>query len=138
MSPPVDEGKAHFLSPDSYQVTWWPGDRPQQEIQSDSTTDDHLLITGLRPTTSYTVVVEARKMEKYTDLDETMTQTPETLSAFILSSKSEQLLVKTASPPEPPSNVGVIALTCHSLKVGWDPPREHGSEIIGNYFFVDI
>ncbi|GFS04640.1 fibronectin, partial [Elysia marginata] len=64
------DSKAHFLRPDSYQVTWWPGDRAQEEIQSDSTTDDHLLITGLRPSTAYTIVVEARKMEKYTDFDE--------------------------------------------------------------------
>ena len=65
-------------------------------------------------------------------MDETVRETPDGLNAFILSSKSEQLLVKTASPPEPPTNVGVVALTCHSVKVGWDPPREHGSEIIGD------
>ncbi|GFN84346.1 fibronectin, partial [Plakobranchus ocellatus] len=128
----IGDAKAHFLRPDSYQVTWWPGDRAQEEIQSDSTTDDHFLITGLRPSTSYTIVVEARKMEKYTDFDEgvSVNETPDGLNAFILSSKSEQLQVKTASPPDPPSNVGVVALTCHSLKVGWDPPKEHGSEII--------
>ncbi|CAG5119535.1 unnamed protein product, partial [Candidula unifasciata] len=126
------DSKAHFVLPDSYQVTWWPGDRPQDNIQSDSTTGDHLLITGLRPSTTYTVIVEARKIEKYKDYDEgtSMTETPDGLNAFILSSKSKQLSVKTASPPDPPANVGIIALTCHSLKVGWDPPREHGSEII--------
>lgn len=32
--------------------------------------EDHLLITNLRPATTYTVVVEARKMEKYKDVDE--------------------------------------------------------------------
>ncbi|GFR62047.1 fibronectin, partial [Elysia marginata] len=62
--------------------------------------------------------------------NKTIHETPDGLNAFILSSKSEQLQVKTASPPDPPSNVGVVALTCHSLKVGWDPPKEHGSEII--------
>ena len=66
----AEESKAHYVSADSYQVTWWPGDRPQDEINSDSTTDDHLLITSLRPAVTYTVVVEARKMEKYTDMDE--------------------------------------------------------------------
>ena len=45
----------------------------------------------------------------------------------------KSIQVKTASPPEPPSNVGVVALTCQALKVGWDPPREHGSEIIGGF-----
>ncbi|XP_055882729.1 uncharacterized protein LOC106055997 isoform X2 [Biomphalaria glabrata] len=124
--------KAHFVRPDSYQVTWWPGDRAKDEIQSDSTTDDHLLINGLRPSTSYTVVVEARKTEKYTDFDEAFEDDKsEGLNSFILSSKSEQLHIRTASPPDPPSNVGIVAMTCHSIKVGWDPPREHGSEIIG-------
>ena len=66
----AEESKAHYVSADSYQVTWWPGDRPQDEINSDSTTDDHLLITSLRPNVTYTVVVEARKMEKYKDMDE--------------------------------------------------------------------
>lgn len=32
--------------------------------------EDHLLITGLRPSTVYTVVVESRKVEKYKDYDE--------------------------------------------------------------------
>ena len=35
-------------------------------------TEDHLLITNLRRATTYTVVVEARKMEKYKDVDEGM------------------------------------------------------------------
>ncbi|XP_046358181.2 uncharacterized protein LOC124136325 [Haliotis rufescens] len=126
------EAKAHFIRPDCYQVTWWPGDRPEEEINSDSTTEDHLLITSLRPCTSYTVVVEARKMEKYTDIDEgtCTTETPDGLNAFILTSKSDQLAVKTASPPDAPRNLGVIATTCNSLKVAWDPPQEHGVEVI--------
>ncbi|XP_067685414.1 uncharacterized protein [Haliotis asinina] len=126
------EPKAHFVRPDSYQVTWWPGDRPEEEINSDSTTEDHLLITSLRPCTSYTVVVEARKMEKYTDIDEgtCTTETPDGLNAFILTSKSDQLSVKTASPPDAPRNLGVIATTCNSLKIAWDPPQEHGVEVI--------
>ena len=32
-----DEPKAHFIRPESYQVTWWPGDHPEDDIQSDST-----------------------------------------------------------------------------------------------------
>ena len=58
------------MGADSYQVTWWPGDAPLDEINSDSTTEDHLLITTLRPRTTYTVVVEARKTSKYMDIDE--------------------------------------------------------------------
>ncbi|XP_076447663.1 uncharacterized protein LOC143284653 isoform X3 [Babylonia areolata] len=128
----AEERKAHYVSADSYQVTWWPGDRPHDEINSDSTTDDHLLITSLRPATTYTVVVEARKMEKYTDMDEAVSaaETPDGLNAFILSSKSEYLTVKTACPPDPPHNVGISATTCNSLNIAWDPPLEHGSEVI--------
>lgn len=58
-------------------------------------------------------------------------ETPDGLNAFILSSKSEHLTIKTASPPDPPHNVGVSATTCNSLNVAWDPPLEHGSEVIG-------
>ncbi|XP_025107507.1 uncharacterized protein LOC112572161 isoform X5 [Pomacea canaliculata] len=128
----VEDAKAHFVPADSYQVTWWPGGHPEDDINSDSTTDDHLLITSLRPATVYTVVVEARKTEKYTDMDEGVSgaETPDGLNAFILSSKSEHLTVKTASPPDPPRNVGVTATTCSALSVAWDPPQEHGSEII--------
>ena len=32
-------------------------------------TEDHLLITGLKPNTGYTVVVEARKMQRYAEVD---------------------------------------------------------------------
>ncbi|KAL5013163.1 hypothetical protein ScPMuIL_007433 [Solemya velum] len=128
-----DYPKAHFVRPESYQVTWWPGDKPEDDINSDSTTDDHLLITNLRPATSYKVVVEARKMEKYKDIDEEAENTVghEGINAFILTSKSEHLTVKTASPPDPPRNLGVIATTCNSLLVAWDPPQEHGVEVIG-------
>ena len=58
-------------------------------------------------------------------------ETPDGLNAFILSSKSEHLTIKTASPPDPPHNVGVSATTCTSLNVAWDSPLEHGSEVIG-------
>jgi len=33
-------------------------------------TDDHLLITSLRPNTHYNVVVEARRLQKYSEIDE--------------------------------------------------------------------
>ena len=32
--------------------------------------DDHLLITSLRPNINYNVVVEARKLQKYAEMDE--------------------------------------------------------------------
>ena len=48
---------------------------------------------------------------------------------FIISAKSQKLIVRTGQPPEPPSNLGVLASTCHSLQIGWDPPRERGVEV---------
>lgn len=64
----------------------------------------------------------------------------EGINAFILTSKSEHLTVKTASPPDPPRNLGVIATTCNSLLVAWDPPEEHGVEVIGKTYIslIDI
>ncbi|XP_052779768.1 uncharacterized protein LOC128217013 isoform X4 [Mya arenaria] len=127
-----DEPKSHFIRPESYQVTWWPGDKPEDDINSDSTAEDHLLITNLRPATTYTVVVEARKMEKYKDIDEEVEAVGrETVSAFILTAKSDNLVLRTARPPDPPSNLGVNASTCSSLKMAWDPPLEHGVDVIG-------
>ncbi|KAK3579080.1 hypothetical protein CHS0354_029940 [Potamilus streckersoni] len=128
-----DDPKAHFVRPEGYQVTWWPGDQPNEDINSDYTTDDHLFITNLRPATTYTIVVEARRTEKYQDFDENADENygKETVSAFILTAKSEQLTVKTARPPDPPSNLGVLTSTCSGILLAWDPPREHGVEIIG-------
>ena len=48
---------------------------------------------------------------------------------FIISAKSQKLTVRTGQPPEAASNLGVLASTCHSLQIGWDPPRERGVEV---------
>ena len=42
-----DEPKAHFIRPESYQVTWWPGDHPEDDIQSDSTTGESFLYSNI-------------------------------------------------------------------------------------------
>ncbi|RMZ93142.1 hypothetical protein BpHYR1_002691, partial [Brachionus plicatilis] len=49
---------------------------------------------------------------------------------FIIYSKSNILQFQTASPPDPPTNLAVISTTCHAIKISWDPPIDHGSEII--------
>ena len=59
----VEHG-AHYVSPESYQVTWWPGDAPHTDISSASTSGKHLLLTGLRHSTVYTVVVQGRRLGK--------------------------------------------------------------------------
>jgi hypothetical protein len=65
-----DRLRPHHVAPDSYQVTWWPGSKPEDEINSQYTSDDHLLISGLKPAITYTVIVEARKLQKYSALQE--------------------------------------------------------------------
>jgi hypothetical protein len=52
-------------------------------------------------------------------------------NTFIMTSKSDQVTLQTASPPDPPSNLGVGATTCNSIQVTWDPPKERGMDIIG-------
>lgn len=42
-----DHPKSHFVRAESYQVTWWPGDKPEDDINSDSTTG-----MNLRPKTA--------------------------------------------------------------------------------------
>ena len=55
------------------------------------------------------------------------------MNAFIIGSKAEPLTIKTARPPDPPSNLGVITTTCSGIRLAWDSPREHGVEVIGMF-----
>lgn len=48
---------------------------------------------------------------------------------FIISARSQKLTIRTGQPPEPASNLGILASTCHSMQIGWDPPRERGVEV---------
>ena len=52
-------------------------------------------------------------------------------NTFILTGTSEHLTMKTPQPPGDPNNLGVVATTCHSMQVAWDPPHETGVDIIG-------
>ena len=52
-------------------------------------------------------------------------------NTFIVSSQSEKLSFRTARPPSPPTNLGVIATTCTSIQLGWDIPQTHGVDAIG-------
>ena len=54
---------------------------------------------------------------------------------YIVFSKSNQMQFQTASPPDPPTNLSVLATTCHSIKICWDPPVDHGSDLIGKIIF---
>lgn len=49
---------------------------------------------------------------------------------YISYSKSNVMQFQTASPPDPPTNLSVVMTTCHAIKICWDPPIDHGSEII--------
>ena len=55
-------------------------------------------------------------------------------NTFILTGTSEHLTMKTPQPPGAPSNLGVVATTCHSMQIAWDPPHETGVDIIGECF----
>ncbi len=39
--------------------------------------------------------------------------------------------MKTPQPPGAPTNLGIVATTCHSVQIAWDPPHETGVDIIG-------
>ncbi len=52
-------------------------------------------------------------------------------NTFILTGRSEMMTMKTPHPPGAPSNLGIISTTTHSVRLGWDPPRETGAEIVG-------
>lgn len=64
-----EQPKQHYVAASSFQVTWWPGDKAEQDIQSLSTLEDQVTIAGLQPGLAYTVVVEARHMQKYAPSD---------------------------------------------------------------------
>ena len=62
-------------------------------------------------------------------------------NTFILTGTSEHLTMKTPQPPGAPSNLGIVATTCHSMQIAWDPPHETGVDIIGKelaLFICDI
>ncbi|XP_023933288.1 uncharacterized protein LOC106180596 isoform X1 [Lingula anatina] len=103
-----------------------------------------MLIGPLNPNATYTVVVEARKMQQYSEVhggeikngvgkieDEADSDFEDTCSTFILTAQSDHLTIHTAQPPDPPRNLGILATTCNSIKIGWDPPKEHGVEVLG-------
>ena len=65
-------------------------------------------------------------------------------NTFILTAQSDHLTLKTAKPPSPPTNLGVVATTCGTIQVAWDAPQENGVEVIGrstlstlNWFMVN-
>ncbi|XP_070557721.1 uncharacterized protein [Ptychodera flava] len=128
-----DKKRRHYVSAENYQVTWWPGRKPDKGIQSQSTSADHLTIGPLMAATKYTVVVEARRSQMYSTYTEEESVAGEERGAntFILTSRSEQLSVMTGCPPDPPSNIGLITSTCNSLQIAWHSPVEHDVEVIG-------
>ncbi|XP_077869443.1 uncharacterized protein LOC100370084, partial [Saccoglossus kowalevskii] len=130
-----EKKKKHYVSPENYQVTWWPGDNPDTDIRSQSTTNDHITISGLKPATKYTVIVEARRAQLYSSYIEEESEERDN-STFILTAQSEQLCVTTGCPPEPPTNIGVITSRCNSLQIAWHSPVEHGIEVIGLRVYV--
>jgi hypothetical protein len=91
--------------------------------------DDHVKLYNLEPSTIYTVQIESRKelkrSEEAIDLNESNEY------KYIVYSESSKVQFQTASPPDPPTNLSVVTTTCHAVKIRWDPPISHGSEMIG-------
>jgi hypothetical protein len=52
------------------------------------------------------------------------------IDPFYSYSMSSQMQFQTASPPDPPTNLTVCSTTCHAIKICWDPPIPHGSELV--------
>lgn len=99
-------------------------------------------MSNLKPSTIYTIQVESRKEMKRSE--DILDLSEKNDYKFISYSKSCQLQFQTASPPDPPTNLSIISTTCHAIKVAWDPPIDHGSEIIGkkikltNFYFAEL
>ncbi|ELT90741.1 hypothetical protein CAPTEDRAFT_219540 [Capitella teleta] len=129
-----DRLSQHYIAPESYQVTWWPGNKADSEISSQSTKEDHMLITALKPNTKYTVVVEARKMQHYAEVDRHGAPPSEHdgyHNTCILTGACEAITLQTARPPDPATNLSIVGTTCQSIQINWDQPKEHGCEVIG-------
>lgn len=123
--------KDYFIHPESYVVSWWPSNKKDRNVRIDHTTEDHFVLSNLQHDTSYMVQVEGKILKEYNEMksegDDHEGHT------FPVLSGHQQITVKTAKPPEPPSSLGVVASTCCSVKIAWDPPREHGVEITSLY-----
>ena len=93
----------------------------------------------MKPSTIYTVQVESRRESRRTDdITADMTNEDRVEYKFISYSKSNLMQFQTASPPDPPTNLSVVTTTCHAIKICWDPPIDHGSEIIGKCYHIFI
>ena len=99
-------------------------------IFSGSTLETTYDIPNLEPGVQYTVMVTGKKSIQFGKVDPKC-EKDNRAATLIMSSKAEKLIITAAQPPEAPSNLGLVASTCNSLKVAWDSPVEHGSEIIG-------
>ena len=96
-------------------------------------------MSNLKPSTIYTVQVESRRESRRTDdITADMTNEDRVEYKFISYSKSNLMQFQTASPPDPPTNLSVVTTTCHAIKICWDPPIDHGSEIIGKFYHIFI
>lgn len=94
--------------------------------------DDYVELNNLKPSTIYTVQVESRRESRRTDdITAEESNADRVEYKFISYSKSNHLQFQTASPPDPPTNLSVVTTTCHAIKICWDPPIDHGSDIIG-------
>ena len=94
--------------------------------------EDHLQLTDLKPNTLYSVVVEARKLQKYNDTDSIQSLDDAiATSSFILTAQSDRFTLRTVRPPASPTGLALLSTTSNSVQVGWDAAKDKGAEVIG-------
>ena len=86
-------------------------------------------LSNLNPATIYSVQVESRKECLRGDAIKNIDEHDE--YKYTVFSKSNTMQFQTAGPPDPPTNLSVVSTTCHSVKICWDQPIDHGSDLIG-------
>ena len=91
--------------------------------------EDFVQLSNLKPATIYTVQVESRKECQRADTIKNVDNNDD--YKYTVFSKSNIMQFQTAGPPDPPTNLSVVSTTCHSVKICWDPPIDHGSDLIG-------
>ncbi|CAF0883109.1 unnamed protein product [Adineta steineri] len=119
---PADESTNSNSKPDSYKMSIWNNkdltrDKPMiMPIKNDQTS---VRLKDLQPNTTYELQLEACKKRQH----------PTTKDSYTVTSVSQELTFVTGAPPDPPSNLHIIACTNTGVRIGFDPFIEHNAEI---------
>jgi hypothetical protein len=126
----INRKESYHIDPDYYSIEYWP-EYTSENKQTTKTDKDYIELSNLTPGTVYNVQVESRKEKKRSELSNNETLKDERFEyTYLLYSKSSIMQFQTASPPDAPTNITVVSTTCHAIKICWDPPVCHGSELV--------